>query len=64
MYEFAVIRRNDDPNLDDDDNGIHRGPWSLTECREWIEEGETDGIRNGAFLIVRRLVSQWEVVND
>lgn len=59
FYEYAVIRSSDNPN--DPAEGIHRGPWSKTKCEDWIAEGETDGFRKGAFLVVRRPVGAWEV---
>lgn len=41
----------------------HRGPWSESEVREWIQEGIEDGFKPGYFLVGRRQVGPIEIVD-
>lgn len=40
----------------------HRGPMPEEDARDWIKDAESEGIRKGAFLLARRSISPWEVV--
>lgn len=40
----------------------HRGPFSEAEARLWLQEWEDNLGRRDAWLLVRRAVSEWEVV--
>lgn len=50
--EFCIMLNNQE--------GVHRGPWSEEECLDWLAEAEADGCRPGAFFIASRTVSEWK----
>lgn len=53
MNEYCVMHRSYP-------NEPHRGPWSLSECRQWVKEAEEDdGIAPGVFYVSIRYVSPW-----
>lgn len=51
-YEYCVMQERRP--------GVHRGPWSQSECRAWVQECEDMGMRPGAFYVARRPVAPWE----
>lgn len=55
-YEFCVMHQ-----IDPDTP--HRGPWTLEQCNDWINEWIADGGREGSFYIAYRLVGSWKEVD-
>lgn len=55
--EFGIVgERNPDE--------LHRGPMTGTQAQRWIDEWREMGGRRDAFLIVSRVVGEWEVCRE
>lgn len=55
LWEWGIARGTDelvDP---------HRTGMTEEGARSWVEEFEADGGRKGAFIVIKRPVSKWEV---
>lgn len=58
-YEYAIKQRGIP--------GLHRGPWSEQDCKNWVNGWDSDCKPGqealvGMFYIVRRPVGEWERV--
>lgn len=52
--EWAVLRSRS--------GELWRGPMSKEEAQLWVGEAEEDGFLKGAFVVGRRTVSEWRIV--
>lgn len=65
VLEAYIDQLTEDATLDTEwaiffkDGTQHRGPWPEAEAREWLEECDEMGIKQGIFHIRTRTVSRW-----